>query len=378
MLLLLHPAAQCCVMVQNISTARSSSHRSLMVLWCATACALMAAGCPATSGPSGPQQPATGPGGSDYTHASVTVERKGDGADEYWLFTPADPVPAEAPVVVFLHGWSGINPRCYSAWIAHLVRKGHIVIFPRYQLDLLSDVPDMVGHAANAVNSAWQSLLAGTGPQPDTRGIAYAGHSLGGLIALNIPDRLLAVGLPVARVLYVVEPGGERFIKPRAPAAVTPETLALFVVGADDRVVGDTAARQAFTLVSAVLPEGNVELVTVRSDRRAFPPLIANHFAPLAVDLTFPADDFVSDVAGNLGPCAVAVPSNNSSAAPEAREAADGQDFYGYWKLLDGLLDAAFRNGAHRSYALGGTVQQRDMGQLSDGTPVAQLEVEDP
>jgi len=57
----------------------------------------------------------------------------------------------------------------------------------------------------------------------------------------------------------------------------------------------------------------------------------------------------------------------------------DALDFYGTWKLLDGLLDAAFY-GRNRKYALGDTTEQRFMGRWSDGTPVKKLEVldEDP
>ena len=53
----------------------------------------------------------------------------------------------------------------------------------------------------------------------------------------------------------------------------------------------------------------------------------------------------------------------------------DALDFYGTWKLLDGLTDAAF-HGTHREYALGNTAQQRFMGKWSDGVPVKELIVE--
>ena len=57
-----------------------------------------------------PSQPSSGPGGSDYLHAAVTIENFGEGNDEYWIITPEDPLPSTAPVVVFLHGWGGMTP----------------------------------------------------------------------------------------------------------------------------------------------------------------------------------------------------------------------------------------------------------------------------
>lgn len=52
----------------------------------------------------------------------------------------------------------------------------------------------------------------------------------------------------------------------------------------------------------------------------------------------------------------------------------DAPDFYGTWKLFDGLTDAAFF-GKNREHALGNTPQQRFMGVWSDGVAVAPLRV---
>jgi hypothetical protein len=52
----------------------------------------------------------------------------------------------------------------------------------------------------------------------------------------------------------------------------------------------------------------------------------------------------------------------------------DALDFYGTWKLFDGLTDAAFF-GKNREYALGDTPEQRFMGKWSDGAPVKELRV---
>jgi len=51
-------------------------------------------------------------------------------------------------------------------------------------------------------------------------------------------------------------------------------------------------------------------------------------------------------------------------------------DFYGTWKLFDGLCDAAFY-GKNREYALGNTPQQRFMGVWSDGVAVKELKITD-
>src|SRR4051812_23467778 len=54
----------------------------------------------------------------------------------------------------------------------------------------------------------------------------------------------------------------------------------------------------------------------------------------------------------------------------------DALDWYGTWKLLDGLMGCAFE-GAWCAYALGNTPEQRFMGEWSDGVPVLELRVTD-
>src|SRR5690606_41858475 len=55
----------------------------------------------------------------------------------------------------------------------------------------------------------------------------------------------------------------------------------------------------------------------------------------------------------------------------------DALDYYGTWKLLDGLVDAVF-HGVHREYALGNTPEQRFTGLWSDRVPVREPHVEEP
>ena len=58
---------------------------------------------------------------------AVTKNRYGKGGQEYWIFEPDSPKPRTAPVIVFLHGWGGMNPLYYGAWLDHLVKRGNIV-----------------------------------------------------------------------------------------------------------------------------------------------------------------------------------------------------------------------------------------------------------
>ena len=135
-----------------------------------------------------PSQPSKGPGGSDYAHGSVKkCGLLGEGARAFHLYEPADPAPATAPVILFLHGYLGVNPIVYGAWIEHLVRRCNIVVFPIYQ-DTLIGAERYSDDALAAVREAFQILSSESGHvRPDAEGHwALVGHSLGGPIAANL------------------------------------------------------------------------------------------------------------------------------------------------------------------------------------------------
>src|SRR5262249_47895701 len=122
--------------------------------------------------------------------------------------------------------------------------------------------------------------------------------------------------------------------------------------------VRDVDARQIYRGATNVAA-GNKNYVDMRSDDHGSPALICDHRAPTAPAVIVPggATEFPG---GNRGPMVT-----------------DAPDHYRTWKLLDGLVDAVFR-GVHRDYALGDTLEQRDMGRWSDGVPVRQLIVREP
>src|SRR5258707_14615802 len=70
--------------------------------------------------PTPPSQPAAGPGGRQSVSTSVTKNRYGAGMQEYWIFEPDAPKPRSAPLIVFLHGWGGMNPMYFGAGLDHL------------------------------------------------------------------------------------------------------------------------------------------------------------------------------------------------------------------------------------------------------------------
>lgn len=310
----------------------------------------------ASDRPTPPTQPATGPGGVERAYPNWRSERVGDRPTGYWLFEPLDasgaPPTEPVPLVIFLHGFTAVDPDFYGAWIDHIVRGGAVVVFPFYQtLNPLTLRPsEYLANAQTAIADAVERLGQSGRARIDSARTAVVGHSAGGVLAVNYAATAAANGLPAPIALMPVEPGGcrgcssdlsGRFgISLEDLSTLDPSIRAIVVAGDADGVVGTEPARHIWESMTSLAP-GNRDYVLIRSDAHGRPALRANHLMPL--DAPF----------GSV----------------------DALDWYGAWKLLDGLLACAF-DGAGCADALGGTPFQTFMGVWSDGTPVVPAEVE--
>jgi acetyl esterase/lipase len=291
------------------------------------------------------------PPAAAYSYAHKTVKRQefGRGARSYWLFEPAEPTLAFAPVVVFHHGWYAYNPAAYGAWIEHLVRSGQIVIFPRYQADRLTPAAEFLDNALSAVRDAFDVLE--TSPvhiRPDRRRFALIGHSAGGNLAAQMAAVAAEQGLPLPRAVVAVMPG--EVVPSREPslAKIPATTLLVVTVAEDDRIVGDLRAREIFAEATAI-PASRKKYVLFRTDLHGW--LVADHFAPTAASRGF----------------------NNGEGLllnlQFSRARVDAFDRAGFWRLADITIQAGFRGLTLDEATDHGTLF-RHLGYWSDGRAV--------
>ncbi|MFZ4633342.1 MAG: chlorophyllase/cutinase-like alpha/beta fold protein [Saprospiraceae bacterium] len=300
------------------------------------------------------------PDPATYRHAEVRMRDFATKADGYWLFEPVAPVPDTANVVVFLHGYGGYNPVLYGQWIKHLVAQGLIVVYPRYQKNLLSPRPvHFAANAATAVRDALERLRQEGRTFPRADRMLYIGHSYGGVTAANMGVDWAALGIPQPKAMLLCEPGSGpiRNAVKKSYEGLPADLLLLTVVGNKDEVVADTFSRLVFETAVHTPMRNLVEHYSEpHKDRR----LTSSHYEPYSVD---PDMD-----------CALRNYTVNRAAINNRVNAVDQ---YCYWKLADALMDI-LRTGRGAEVAFGNTPAQRYMGQWFDGDPVRPLRVEVP
>jgi len=293
--------------------------------------------------PTQPEQPKTGPGSSDYSHSLVIKTRYKWSGEQFWIFEPFMPKPESAPLIVFNHGWAAIHPIIYRTWINHIVRKGNIVVYPRYQKGLVRGFENFTINAINAVKDAIDILNKGWHVRPELDKFAIVGHSLGGGITANMAALAEEEGLPIPKAIMPVQPYLHR-VEIIDLSKISNKTKMLVIVGEDDDVVGNYSAKIIFNNTNKI-PLSNKDFVIQVTDKYGNPDILADHMAPVC----FPK--FLSDTT-------------------------DAMDYYSTWKLFDALTDYAFY-GKNKEYCLGDTPEQRFMGLWSDGTPVKELLITD-
>jgi acetyl esterase/lipase len=249
----------------------------------------------------------------------------GSGPKSYTLFEPTDPAPTErVPVIVFLHGWMGINPAFYGAWIEHLGRRGAAVIFPRYQNDMGTGPADFLPNTVASVRDALDVLETGPGRvRPDRDRFALIGHSAGGNLAALLAASVDEAELPRPRAVVAVMPGEVAHQTRPSLGDIPAHTLLLVIAGDLDFVVGDHRAREIFEQASAI-PCERKKYLLYRTDRSGPIPVVADHLAPTCAQPRFDTGE------GLL------------RASQMASAQVDLLDRSGFWRAADLTLHAAF------------------------------------
>jgi hypothetical protein len=305
-----------------------------------------------------PPQPKSGPGSSDYPHRAWRVSSGGSGNDAWYVFEPAKPRPKKAPLAIVMHGYyefSGYDQM--YALIRHTVRKGSIVIYPRWQTDVASpcpgpfDIEPCMSSAVNGIRGALSYLRARpTRIQPQLAQTSYFGFSFGGIITANLANRYRSLHLPKPRAIFLDDPhdGGLNGFDEWAvddTLSGIPSTVKLECHSGTDGVISEpnktNGSCNAIFPKLAHIPKKNKDLVLTHTDKHGKPELSSKH-----------------------GVCA------------GKKGTADAYDWNFCWKVWDALRSCAYHV-TDCGYALGDTRKHRSNGRWSDRVQIAPLKIQD-
>ena len=318
-------------------------------------------------------QPEIGPGGKNYKYTSVKSTVYGKGENAYIIFEPdltnttANNNKIKLPVIILIHGWWATDSAGYRLWIEHIVKNGNFLIYPIFQNEItLSEIA--MQNAVIAIKNALNNLNDNKYFKPDSDKFALLGHSAGGIMAANIASIAKEEQMPLPKAVMSVDPARTENKRNRERielydlTGIDKNTYFLIVIGDNDQRLYDKADIKIYNAISQI-PCDKKNYVVINSDNYGIPPLIANHWAPLAMP-----DSITSNLIQNK--------SINQFVNNRLHfVGANNLDYYGFWKLFDALTNAAFYN-KNLDY-LNGTEKEKFMGYWSDGTPVKKLTVKD-
>ena len=313
-----------------------------------------------------PAQPKSGPGGSDYAHRGVHVSSGGSGVDSWYVFEPARPRPRKAPLAIVMHGYGEFTGYAsMGALIRHTVRKGSVVIYPRWQTAIATpcpgplDIEPCIASGTRGIKGALAYLRSGRNRvRPQIQATSYFGFSFGGIVTANLANRYRSLHLPKPRAIFLDDPHDgalDGFGEPALDNSLRgiPSTVKFECHGPAEGVFSEPSQGGLAGSCNAVfpmlgqIPKRNKDLVLTHTDDHGRPTLSAMH-----------------------GVCAAGLTDAPGFGKPNA------YDWNFCWKVWDGLRSCAY-HGTDCRYALGNTRQHRSNGRWSDGVPVTPLKIQD-
>lgn len=212
---------------------------------------------------------ACGGGGTSLpTHATVEGPLV-KGKNGVWIFRPAG---RPKRLTIFFHGQGGAveaTPANHRPWIDHLVDRGSVVIYPRYEMSYRTDViePTIAGvrRAVGRVDVKGLPVLA-------------LGYSRGAALAVEYGAVAQSKHVPVPDAIESVNPvpfGEQARLVDLSP--LRPSTVLSVLMSEDDPHAVEGATLLMRRLETVGFPADQVRVRVARSNKT----FVADHLAPL-------------------------------------------------------------------------------------------------
>jgi dienelactone hydrolase len=270
-------------------------------------------------------------------YRDIAVDTVGSGETRAYVFRPEARSLNGLPLVLFLHGWRGTNPKNFGGLIDLLVRSGAVVIYPVYQGEGEKTSPQKItANAALGVRDAMDMLRQSHPQLIDEDKTLYWGFSMGASISTNFATRHAELGIPAPRAVVLVAPGDAYHVVHGSESASIvarlesfPPTLPVFLVsGAADTSIGVPTAR-AWAARLCHLPRSHRALLLLPSHSDGGQQISSAHGSPGAPDSRFDFPDSTATVTKRIA----------GRDGFESSGSLNVLDFYGYWRITMAIFD---------------------------------------
>ncbi len=306
-------------------------------------------------------------------HQTVGLFAVGDGPERAYIFTPQQPTPKGVPLILFHHGWLGMNPLYFGSLIDLIVRSGAVVVYPVYQDGKTTSPHEITQLAANANLAALRALRERYPDLIDESKTIYMGFSMGAGISLNLAIEPAHYQLPLPSALLLIAPGGYYTMsEPKGPGiygkieAIPANLPTILVSGLADNTIGAPTARK---LAKRLCHLEKRNLILFPSDSDGNHHITAGHGSPGAPDHRYNFTNPRAPVAADatIGPRVGFEPSDSLNVL----------DYYGYWRLATSLV--TFINGKPLPFDIfADNAENRFLGVWASGKEYAPAQIENP
>lgn len=245
-----------------------------------------------------PEQPTSGPGGSNYLHENVSKIEYGSNGVKNYIFQPS-PMPEKSlPVIAFQHAYNlypGNQLNRHTGLINHLVRKGYIIIYDEFQPKINTDSKTFEGNAATIIKDGFAYIAANPNTcvqvARDAKGLiqfGLIGYSVGGAASINLAANYRANGIPKPKFLYtmVANNGGGNTTLMRNAGTIDPDTKVVIIDVEEDGKNTFITSSDCWKQIAHV-PAANKQWIGLYSDKspvNKLEKLKADHYSPASND----------------------------------------------------------------------------------------------